>query len=211
MIESSCSISTFREPHGSCTYSLSFVCAACSHRSYATIERKRDGTVLWWSRSGLTHSQLSRYSLCSEVTGGEKVLISCDYCAREMALIRFTKNAGTSFTLSNLNLPEVTAGNPHESALAPWNRECSIECGEHERSKRMQDDSVFLHEAIREAMENTGYHANDIFPYTNRLRDSILQYAQVLKREYNEQTEHLTIEAKQKGAKLAKLPSKQTR
>jgi hypothetical protein len=75
----------------------------------------------------------------------------------------------------------------------------------------MQDDSVFVHEAIREAMENTGYHANEIFPYTNRLRDSILQRAQALKREYNEQTEHLAIEAKQKGAKLAKTQSEQTR
>lgn len=52
----------------------------------------------------------------------------------------------------------------------------------------MQDDSIFVHEAIKEAIAETGLTAADLYPKTDRLRASILFRAQELKSEYHEVT-----------------------
>lgn len=51
---------------------------------------------------------------------------------------------------------------------------------------QLTDDSVFVHEAIKEAVESTGLSREEIFPFSNRLRESILRKAQELKNEYNQ-------------------------
>jgi hypothetical protein len=54
--------------------------------------------------------------------------------------------------------------------------------------KNSSDDSPFVREAIREAVQTTGLPEEAIFPHTDRLRASILSRAQQLKNEYHKET-----------------------
>lgn len=53
----------------------------------------------------------------------------------------------------------------------------------------VNDDSVFVRQAIKECCDSTGLEETSLFPCTDRCRASILQRAQELKREYHTQTE----------------------
>lgn len=110
MPKKSCLITTLEGLPSYSTYFLSFGCAGCTFRTFATIKPERDGTVSFTYVSALHPQSLLRCKRVRVPIDGVRVSISCECCKLAELVFLVSKDLDGTFFIAENFLNVLLAG-----------------------------------------------------------------------------------------------------